>query len=665
MAHSFRPLRTPLSVALLAAPFWLAPSSFAQTNDRGDLFPTVLLPKTVRGAEIPTFFGNHLTKIATWYGRNPDEFRDLCNREHSLRADRVGRLHYVCSALVPDPAKTGIAGRTVQSGAAASSLFPLAQTFRLHSKPGLTKVIYLDFDGNTTSGTYWNQDYNNGARIVTPRFSEDGLTAFTDWELADIQEIWQHVAEDYAPFNVDVTTEHPGLDGLRKSNSSDKAFGIHVCIGGSCYDWFGDGAGGVAYLNSFTWNSDTPCFVFSDELWYGYPKYTAEAISHEVGHTLSLSHDGQGKKEYYAGHGNWAPIMGVGYDRDVTQWSKGEYNYPTNKEDDMSKISAIVGYRADTHGDSIINATFLTSSHPAVTEFIERRGDADLFGFHTGSGQITFSATPKDPSPNLDVQLSLYNAEGDLVTYTSPYTMGATLTTTLPQGTYYVCCEGVGAGDPRTSYSDYGSRGQFTLSGSLITPTSQPPVAVLDSSAPISGRAPIAINFSSLGSADPDGTIAGYSWDFGDGTTSTEAMPVHTYAAAGNYTVSLVVKDNSGLSSAPDTLTIAVQKPKNLRVSNIGLALSSGTKGYKVTAKVTILDHAGMAKPGVTVTGAWSGLVSGNATATTSTSGKASFSSEWTQDHGTITFTVTSVSLSGFSYLSNQNVETQDSLDTP
>jgi serralysin len=47
-------------------------------------------------------------------------------------------------------------------------------------------------------------------------------------------------------------------------------------------------------------------------------KYTAEAISHEVGHTLGLSHDGRitPSEGYYAGHGSgdtgWAPIMGVG-----------------------------------------------------------------------------------------------------------------------------------------------------------------------------------------------------------------------------------------------------------------------------------------------------------------------------------------------------------------
>ncbi|MDX1531776.1 MAG: PKD domain-containing protein, partial [Rhodothermales bacterium] len=50
------------------------------------------------------------------------------------------------------------------------------------------------------------------------------------------------------------------------------------------------------------------------------------------------------------------------------------------------------------------------------------------------------------------------------------------------------------------------------------------------------------------GSNDPDGSIVGRSWDFGDGTTSTETNPTHTYAAAGTYSVELTVTDDGGAS---------------------------------------------------------------------------------------------------------------------
>lgn len=50
-------------------------------------------------------------------------------------------------------------------------------------------------------------------------------------------------------------------------------------------------------------------------------------------------------------------------------------------------------------------------------------------------------------------------------------------------------------------------------------------------------------------SHDSDGHIVSWSWDFGDGQTSNERNPVHTYAKAGTYTIKLTVKDNHGLSS--------------------------------------------------------------------------------------------------------------------
>jgi PKD repeat protein len=51
-------------------------------------------------------------------------------------------------------------------------------------------------------------------------------------------------------------------------------------------------------------------------------------------------------------------------------------------------------------------------------------------------------------------------------------------------------------------------------------------------------------------STDPDGTIVGWLWDFGDGNTSTAQNPGHTYAAAGTYTVTLTVTDDDGASDS-------------------------------------------------------------------------------------------------------------------
>jgi serralysin len=298
--------------------------------------------------------------------------------------DRQGHLPYVCEGLLPLKNALAQANSATGEGGIAAVPYPASETFSLHSRPGATKVIYLDFDGNTTTGTPWNSNFTGGAAIATPPYSTDADTSsFSAGELDNIQNIWLRVVEDFSPFEVDVTTEYPGLEALRRSSTSDTSFGVRVCIGGSSYDWFEAGAGGVAYLNSFSWNTDSPCFVFTAQLGNGNPKYTAEAVSH----------DGQTNiTEYYTGHANWAPFMGVGYYRDVVQWSKGDYASANNKQDDTAIIAGICSYRQDVHGDSIVDATPLTGTTPLATGVIERRSDADLFGFSTGAGTVSFTA---------------------------------------------------------------------------------------------------------------------------------------------------------------------------------------------------------------------------------------------------------------------------------
>jgi len=142
-----------------------------------------------------------------------------------------------------------------------------AGEFLLHSNPGATKRIFLDFDGHTTTGTLWNaQGY--GTTIVTPAFDIDNNTSsFSATELANIREIWERVSEDYLPFNVDVTTQNPGIEALRKVGSSDTQWGIRAAIGGfsSILPIDGPGAVGIAHRGSFSETFDDPCFIFSKE----------------------------------------------------------------------------------------------------------------------------------------------------------------------------------------------------------------------------------------------------------------------------------------------------------------------------------------------------------------------------------------------------------------
>ena len=362
--------------------------------------------------------------------------------------------------------------------AAVAPIAPLSETFNLSSRPSATKTIYLDFNGHTTSGTGWNA-ITSGADIVSPAYTLDSDPAFSPQELIEIQLAYQRVVEDFAPFDVNVTTKEPSIADLSKTGGSDTRWGIRVVIGGSSADWYTGGAGGVAFLNSFNNSSDVPCFVFNKSL-NDSEKNIAEAISHEVGHTLGLDHDGTASLGYYQGHGSgatsWAPIMGVGYYTNVTQWSKGEYTGANNKEDDLAMITTLngFGYRNDDYGNSRQTASQLPTKKVGSTRtanvagVIERNTDEDWFSFVTTGGVVTLNFNGDSLSSNLDISVSLYDATGALLQTVNPGTsLSAALSATLPAGSYVVKVEGVGNGSLATGYSDYGSLGQYYITGSF------------------------------------------------------------------------------------------------------------------------------------------------------------------------------------------------------
>jgi hypothetical protein len=328
-----------------------------------------------------------------------------------------------------------------------------------NSLPDATAVVYLDMDGQVVSGTQWASGATITARGIASSYTQ-----------AQMAEIWQRVAEDYAPFQVNVTTQ----ESVYQATAANRRI---RCIITPDNEWYGT-AGGVAYVGSFTWTGDTPCWVFSDQL-ANTARYIAEACAHEVGHTVGLSHDGRVSpaESYYAGHGTgdvgWAPIMGVGYYKLLVQWSKGEYLSANNVQDDLAIITARngFGYRPDQVADTAAAATALTVNGTTVAGagIIETPGDVDVFAFATNGGAVTLNVGGDAASQDLDLLAELKDASGNTLAASNPDSLtDASIATSLPAGTYFLHVSGVGRSDFLVDgYTDYGSLGQYSISGTV------------------------------------------------------------------------------------------------------------------------------------------------------------------------------------------------------
>lgn len=322
----------------------------------------------------------------------------------------------------------------------------------LQSLPGARGCVLLDFDGHYVSGTGWN----NGNPINA---AHSGMSDNA------IREAWEIVSEDFRPFSVNITTSESVFNTYPRNRRMR-------CII-TPTKTAAPKAGGVAYVGSFNWNNDTPCWTF---LLNG--KSCGEATSHEIGHTFDLRHDGRHNPEegYYSGHGEWAPIMGVGYYKPVSQWSRGEYNSANNQQNDLETIAQNkfgVGYRGDDHGGNINNSTPLNVKNTGVIEpanygIIERTGDYDFFSFTTSGGNISLDINTVNRHADLNIIVRLYNTNGQEIAYFNPPGLNASVNTTLAAGNYYISVDGIGDGEPVwNGYSDYGSLGQYWITGNL------------------------------------------------------------------------------------------------------------------------------------------------------------------------------------------------------
>ena len=341
-----------------------------------------------------------------------------------------------------------------------------SQVPQLNSYAAAQATIYLDFDGQNVTGTSWNW---NGPINAEP----------AALSTAAIIEIFNRVAEDFRIFNLNITTDSSVF------LAAPLAMRTRIIITPTS-SWYGR-AGGVSFIGSFTWGDDTPAWVFS-ELLGNKIKYVAEACSHEAGHTLGLQHQSSYNvscsktAEYSAGQGSgeigWAPIMGVGYYKNLTTWYTGTSAISCNSlQNDIDIIASGNGFglRPDDFGDTPDSAgnLVINGSGFDAKGIINSATDRDLFKITLGADlNFRLTAIPQNvgnanSGADVDIRVTLLNDKADTIgRYNPSDLLNAGVDTNLNAGTYYLMAEGVG----NVNLSDYGSVGYYALSGTLNSP---------------------------------------------------------------------------------------------------------------------------------------------------------------------------------------------------
>jgi PKD repeat protein len=176
---------------------------------------------------------------------------------------------------------------------------------------------------------------------------------------------------------------------------------------------------------------------------------------------------------------------------------------------------------------------------------------------------------------------------------------------------------------------------------------------------PANGTAPLTVQFSAAGSTDSDGTIVSYAWDFGDGNSSTEADPSHTYDLGGVYQANLTVTDDDG-DTGSATVTVTVDTAQNdLHIQAQTVTRQNWWRFARGVDRILVTDQNNQPVAGVIVTANYSGPNQGQASGVTNADGIVTLLTNWNRNpNGSWCFEVVDVAKDGSVYNPDANAVT-------
>ncbi len=302
---------------------------------------------------------------------------------------------------------------------------------KLQSKPGSSKVLFLDFSALQLPAT-------------------------------ELYLAWQGVASAYSAFDVNVTSDVAIYDATTARNRGK------ACISN-------EEGRSTCYVSIF--GTSRCCDIYNK----GNGNYQGLTLSHELGHMMGLDHDGTSSEEYFTGFATykWVPLMGDCTPKKswgtqaLYQWSKGEYSGANRKEDDLAIITKNLPFRSDDVPDSLellIDGTQVSA--------VENRGqiasntDTDTFTFtiagEGGHAKLLVERIEVLGGGMLDVDAEIQNAAGTSIAKSNDKAArSASFDVDLTPGAYKLIIKGGAEGTPDNGFSNYSSLGFYGISGTI------------------------------------------------------------------------------------------------------------------------------------------------------------------------------------------------------
>jgi hypothetical protein len=396
-------------------------------------------------------------------------FKGAIQADGSIAFTQVDIDAFICSNY---DKVSSLSGPQAADTSYYQSLNSLTQTqvSTLQSRPGASKILYIDYFAGSVTGTAWNVD-NSIQEIVYDNYSYDSdASTFSLIDLQSMYAGWAETAEDYAPFDVNVTTDLSVYQAASNRNKSK--------IIATSTNW--RGSGGVAYVDVFGLRNDD----YYNIGWTFNSSFGSLGMTnaHESGHQMGLNHDGTSSLEYYGGNGNAGPIMGGPFGKDFVHWNNGSYVGANQTQNDLAIIQGKLGVIADDHGNDNNSATAISAQE--IVGFISPAGlaaDTDVFSFTLASStsvsltvrslfeQATAGGDNTAGGLNLSAKIELRDASNTLIQQKLPSSIAAnnnfSFSQSLAAGTYYLTIEPQ-AYTP-SDFNEYGNGGYYQILNDL------------------------------------------------------------------------------------------------------------------------------------------------------------------------------------------------------